>query len=81
MKLQSILPTRAINALCKLLSDYRAQTDNRATLAELQEILGPRVYSDLSHDLRDHMNRMSAWRAVATVITAAIQRKKEAERA
>jgi hypothetical protein len=75
--LTCIPSTRAMNAMCKLLSDYKAKADNRATLAEIRQELGNADYIAFRDDMVRLMRKMPAAKAVAEIIGAAMRRKRE----
>jgi hypothetical protein len=72
----SIPSTRALNAMCQLLADYKSGADTRPTLAALKEELGETEYTAFRDDLLRELKRVPAWKAVGNVIAAAIQRKR-----
>lgn len=74
----SVPSTRAINAMCRLLADYKAGADTRKALADVRRELGDAEYKLFERDLAAYMYRFSAWKAVSTIIGDAVRRKKTA---
>jgi hypothetical protein len=68
--------TRAINAMCKLLADYRANADTREALAEIRRELGDEQYKLFERELLRQMRTAPAWKGVSNIISAAVRRKK-----
>lgn len=72
----SVPGTRAINAMCRLLADYRSQSDTRASLTDIRRELGDAEYAAFERELKREMFRVPAWKAVSNIIGAALRRKK-----
>lgn len=72
----SIPSTRVLNLMCRLLGDYKAGANAKATLDELRQELGQDEYMRFRNDLLREMRQVPAWKAIGNIIAAAIQRKK-----
>lgn len=77
MKLATtFIPTnRTSNLLCQLFAKYYHGEPTHETLAALRSELGRLEFARFEDDLVRLMDTRSAWRAVARIITAAMERK------
>jgi hypothetical protein len=80
MKMTAVLSPKAIELLCKLLAAYRSTDSSdhssRELLHALRAELGETEYGAFENDLTRAMRKVSAWKAVSNIISAAVNRKK-----
>ena len=75
-KMRTMLSSKAVNILCKLFSQYRSGEPTKPTLDELRIELGEAEYKNFELDLAHNMRETNSWKAVAQIISEAMERKK-----